>query len=79
MEQKECRRILKILTVHEGTSISKVLKKLEEYRNKVYPRNSFSTRLKNGTVNYDEMADIAKLLGYEIQFVKKDFPNIIIK
>lgn len=75
----ECRRILKLLTVNEGTSITKVLEKLEPVRGKKYPRNSFSTRLRNGTVNYDEMADIAALLGYEIQFVKKDLPSKVIK
>lgn len=75
----ECRRILKLLTVSEGTSITKVLEKLSVLRNKTYPRNSFSTRLKNGTVNYDEMADIAEILGYEIQFVKKKYPDKIIK
>lgn len=75
----ECRRILKLLTVNEGTSITKVLEKLEIVRNKRYPRNSFSTRLKNGTVSYDEMFDIAEILGYEIQFVKKGFETKIIK
>ena len=48
-------------------------------RNKRYPRNSFSTRLKNGTVSYDEIFDIAEILGYEIQFVKKDMPTKVIK
>ena len=75
----ECRRILKILTVNEGTSITKVLDKLAELRNKIYPTNSFSTRLKNGTVSYEEMNDIAGILGYEIQFVKKDNPQKIVK
>ncbi len=75
----ECRRILKLLTVNEGTSITKVLEKLSALRNKTYPRNSFSTRLKNGTVSYDEMFDIAEILGYEIQFVKKTHPDKIIK
>ncbi len=70
----ECRRILKLLTVNEGTSITKVLEKLSALRNKIYPRNSFSTRLRNGTVSYDEMFDIAEILGYEIQFVKKNTP-----
>ena len=75
----ECRRILKLLTVNEGTSITKVLEKLEVLRNKKYPRNSFSTRLKNGTVSYDEMFDIEEILGYEIQFVKKNYPTKVIK
>ena len=75
----ECRRILKLLTVNEGTSITKVLEKLEVLRNKKYPRNSFSTRLKNGTVSYDEMFGIAEILGYEIQFVKKNYPTKVIK
>ncbi len=75
----ECRRILKLLTVNEGTSITKVLEKLSVLRNKKYPRNSFSTRLRNGTVSYDEMFDIAEILGYEIQFVKKKYPDKIIK
>ena len=75
----ECRRILKLLTVNEVTSITKVLEKLEVLRNKKYPRNSFSTRLKNGTVSYDEMFDIAEILGYEIQFVKKNYPTKVIK
>ena len=75
----ECRRILKLLTVNEGTSITKVLEKLEDVRNRRYPRNSFSTRLRNGTVSYDEIFDIAEILGYEIQFVKKDMPTKVIK
>lgn len=75
----ECRRILKLLTINEGTSITKVLEKLESVRDKRYPRNSFSTRLKNGTVSFDEMSDIATILGYEIQFVNKDIPSKVIK
>ncbi len=74
-----CRRILKLLTANECISITKVLEKLEIVRNKRYPRNSFSTRLRNGTVNYNEMVDIAAILGYEIQFVKKDLPTKVIK
>jgi len=79
MSLTNSHRILKILVANEATSITQVLKELAKLKNKEYPRNSFSVRLKNGTVNYDEMADIAEILGYEIQFVKKNSPDKVIK
>jgi len=75
----QSHKILKKLVAYEATTITGVLKKLEVKRDKRYPRNSFTVRLKNGTVSYDEMADIAEILGYEIQFVKKDDAKRIIR
>ncbi len=64
---------IKILTTYRGLSLRKLLVKLsneKEYSN-CYP--SFYTKLKNGTIRFSEVKDIAETLGYEIVF--KDIRN----
>lgn len=64
---------VKILTTYRGTSLRKLIAKLSSEKNysNCYP--SFYTKLKNGTIKFSEIKDIADTLGYEIIF--KDIKN----
>lgn len=59
---------IKILTTYRGLSLRKLIAKLSSERNysDCYP--SFYTKLKNGTIKFSEVKDIANTLGYEIVF-----------
>lgn len=59
---------IKTLSAYKGVSLRKLLAKLSDesdYSN-CYP--GFYNKLKNSTVKFKEMNDIAKILGYEIIF-----------
>lgn len=59
---------IKVLSTYRGLSLRKLLSKLsvnKGYSN-CYP--SFYTKLKNGTIKFSEVNDIANELGYEIIF-----------
>lgn len=64
---------IKILTTYRGLSLRKLVTKLAAEKNfsDCYP--SFYTKLKNGTIKFSEVKNIADLLGYEIIF--KDIKN----
>jgi len=59
---------IKILTTCRGLSLRKLIAKLSKERgfSDCYP--SFYTKLKNGTIKFSEIKDIADTLGYEIVF-----------
>ena len=59
---------IKILTTNRGLSLRKLIAKLSSEKNysDCYP--SFYTKLKNGTIKFSEIKDIADTLGYEIVF-----------
>lgn len=59
---------IKILTTYRGLSLRKLIAKLSSEKNysDCYP--SFYTKLKNGTIKFSEIKDIADTLGYEIVF-----------
>ncbi|MBO6087132.1 hypothetical protein J6P92_02150 [bacterium] len=59
---------IKILSTYRGLSLRKLIAKLSSEKNysDCYP--SFYTKLKNGTIKFSEIKDIADTLGYEIVF-----------
>lgn len=61
-------KFLKLLVTYRGMSLRKLLQKLNEEKgySNCYP--SFYNKLKNNTIKFSEVKDIADSLGYEIIF-----------
>lgn len=59
---------IKTLVTYRGSSLRKLLGKLSEEKgcSNCYP--SFYNKLKNSTIKFSEVKDIAESLGYEIIF-----------
>lgn len=62
---------VKILTIYKGLTLRKLLEKLYLRRNYSNSYAGFYNKLKNSTLKFSEMKDIADELGYEIIFQTK--------
>ncbi len=64
---------IKTLCAYKGMSLRKLLARLDDTQDgkSYYP--SFYNKLKNNTLKFKEINDIAKVLGYEIVF--RDIKN----
>ena len=65
------REDIKILLVKENTTLTSVAKKLSEILDKNVTVDSLSQKLRKGSMKYDEVKLIAKILGYKINFEKE--------
>lgn len=65
MELDANTQIRTFLTI-KGSNITKLAKLLSERTGKKYTRQNLSNRLRAGTIRYDEMLVIAKILGFKI-------------
>ena len=68
----EVKRQIKVLLAQESVKAIELIKSLNEKFSSNYSSSSFSHKLKNETITYKEMLNIADILGYEIIFKKKD-------
>lgn len=59
---------IKTLCAYRGISLRKLLNRLSEQNTFTNCYSSFYNKLKNSTLKYAEMEQIAKALGYEIIF-----------
>ena len=62
---------LKIMILKEGLTVKKLAELLCDKTNKRYTRISLQHKIFLSSFNYDEMEQIADLLGYEIIIRKK--------
>lgn len=65
------REDIKILLVKENTTLTSVAKKLSKILDKNVTVDSLSQKLRKGSMKYDEVKLIAKILGYKINFEKE--------
>jgi len=70
--ENRVKKQLKHLLLEEDLKIKDIVPKLTEKTGKCYVYDSFIHRLKRATITYEEMLDIAEILGYDIQFVKRN-------
>ena len=61
---------VKILLIKSAMTVTKLAKILTETTNKKYTQQSLSKKILRDTLRYSEMEQIAKILGYEIEFKK---------
>lgn len=66
----EIGKEIKKLAVENGLTLTYLAKCIAENKGKNYTIQNFSTKLKKGTINYNELVIILKELGYEIELKK---------
>lgn len=66
------RNDIKILIFGAGATIKSVADLLSRKTGKKITPDSISQKLRKGTLKYEEAEMIADVLGYRLQFVKKD-------
>ena len=71
--ENRVKKQVKILLAQENYFLKELVQMLAKKSGKNYTQDSFSHRLGRATITYEEMLDIAEVLGYEIKFIKKDF------
>lgn len=63
---------VKLLLMLEDVKLKELVVKLSETTRKKYTSDGLSHKLSRGRLTYDEMLLIADILGYKIEFSKKD-------
>ena len=63
---------VKLLLMLEDVKLKELVTKLSEETGKKYTSDGLSHKLSSGKLTYDEMLLIADLLGYKIEFSKKN-------
>lgn len=72
MKAQNAKEILTLILMKEKLSITQLAKKLSEITGKTVYQQTLSSKLINGTLKFNEMITICELLGYEIDFNKKE-------
>lgn len=62
------KETVKILLFKRNMTIKTLAEKLTDITGKKYSRSGLSSKLSRGYLRYEEMEQIAKILGYEIKF-----------
>lgn len=65
------REQVKVLLAQEVMTLKDLAEALGKELGKKYSADNLSQKLRSGSVRYNEMVIIAKILGYEVKFVKK--------
>jgi hypothetical protein len=66
------REQVKFLLFKKNMTIIELAKELTQKTGKKYTRQGISNKLHRGTLRFDEVEEIAKVLGYEIKFEEKN-------
>lgn len=69
--ENRVKKQIKILLAQECYFVKELAKMLQEKTGKKYTSDSLSHRMARASVTYEEMLDIADVLGYDIKFVKR--------
>lgn len=64
------REQVKFLLLREKMTVKELAEELDRHTDKSWTRQSLSSKLSRETLKYNEILEIAKLLGYEIEFKK---------
>lgn len=62
---------VRLLIVKEGLTVKKLANMLVEKTGRHYTQSSLQQKITSSSLRYDEMEDIAELLGYEIKIERK--------
>ena len=57
---------IKVIIARRRTTLKKVCEQLSEITGKYYSYNNISNKLHRGTIKFDEVQQIFKILNYEI-------------
>lgn len=68
--ENRLKKQIKTLLAQEDLSLKQLVEMLGEKQNKHYAPDNFSHKIRRKTVTFEEMLDIAEILGYKIKFEK---------
>lgn len=63
---------IKSIIVKEGFTITQVAQTLNEKNNTEYTMQNLAKKINNETIRYSEVLQLAEILGYKIEWIKKD-------
>lgn len=63
---------LKLLLAQEELKLIDLANLLSKQTGKNCSANSLTQKLRRSSMKYDEMVDIADMLGYDVAFIKRD-------
>ena len=63
---------VKVLLTYENVKLKDLATLLTEKTGKRYTSDGLSHKINRGRLTYDEMLEVAEILGYEIKFEKFD-------
>jgi hypothetical protein len=78
--EKVIRNEIKAHIVASGWTLTKIVEKINEKKSEDEntTTQNISNKLTRGTIKYSEVKEIAKIIGYEIQWVKtKDINDLM--
>ena len=61
---------VKVLLTYEGVKLKDLASMMTEKTGKKYNPSGLSHKINRGRLTYDEMLEVAEILGYEINFSK---------
>ena len=65
------REQIKALLAQENIKMKELASKMQEKTDKNYSLQNLSHRFKRGTITYNEVLLMAKILGYKVKFEKE--------
>lgn len=65
------REQIKVLLAQEIMTLKDLANALGKELGKKYTADNLSQKLRSGSIRYNEMVIMAKILGYEVKFTKK--------
>lgn len=68
----QSRNQVKVLLTYENVKLKDLATLLTEKTGKRYTSDGLSHKINRGRLTYDEMLEVAEILGYEIKFEKLD-------
>ena len=68
----QSRNQVKVLLTYENVKLKDLATLLTEKTGKKYNPSGLSHKINRGRLTYDEMLEVAEILGYEIKFEKLD-------
>ena len=62
---------IKTLLSQEGVTQKELVKLLNDFFERKYTTTNLSQRLARGSFSYNEVMQVAEILGYDVQFIKE--------
>ena len=64
---------LKALIIKNGWTITAIVGEINKRNNTNYSVQNFSSKLSRGTLRYLEVVEVLDIIGYQIEWLKKQF------
>lgn len=63
---------IKAKIIESGWTMTKIVEELNKRHNTNHSVQNFSKKLRNETLRYKEVLEIAEILNYKVEWIKKD-------